>query len=413
MYMSYKKKNTELIQVILCFFASLFLLEPTCLPYVTSIEKFYNVISIAVCAAILLLYLWYNKISRIILLISIYYFYQIAMTWYNSGNLKGILLLSIKFIAICMFIEIGLNLKNKFIVINSLMTVLEIYIYINLLTILIYPNGMYVTVSTDNANNWFLGYKNQMINFILPAIGLCLFNYYCNDKFAYKKLRTGCILVCGCLTTILMWSGASLVLLAILIVYVLLAKKLPTKIFNFRNFLIVNIILTVSIVLFRIQNIFSFLIVDILHKDITLTGRIYIWDKVLKYIYERPLVGYGVESYSYRCIKMRSIAPLTYYDYYGALHGHCRFLEVMYRGGIILLIIYLLILIYSCRELMRHKNSMQAKIISITIFAYLTGMITEWYDYSPMFFALLVLGYNIQRFLNESSKSKEVTERVS
>ena len=46
-------------------------------------------------------------------------------------------------------------------------------------------------------------------------------------------------------------------------------------------------------------------------------------------------------------------------------------------------------------------------IIAFTLFVYLTGMITEFYDFSPMFFGLMTLSCYCDRFESAGMKDAE------
>lgn len=53
----------------------------------------------------------------------------------------------------------------------GLALILEIYTYVNFATIVLFPDGLY-DAALYAGNYWFLGYKNVMIRFLLPAIVL-------------------------------------------------------------------------------------------------------------------------------------------------------------------------------------------------------------------------------------------------
>ena len=406
--MSFKKH--QLIEVVSIFFASLFLLKPTCIPYImgSTVDKIYTICMLCVCAIVIILYIYRRKLSNIIFLIAIYYLYQIIVTACLGGDLRSIVMTSVQFSSLCLLAEICIT-KNKIQYINIMTFIMEIYIYINFITIIVFPEGMYRTISTNNQYNWFLGYKNQLINFMLPALMFSIINYYYTSKkknMLKNKVRMIALFICCIATAVIQWSAATLVIIFIMCMYVLLRKALSTKIFNFKTYLLTNIILTFSIVVLRIQNLFSFIIVDILNKDITLTGRVYIWDKVMYYISQNFVLGYGVEDYSYRLLKMQ-FGNIYWLSNYAALHAHCRFLEVFYRGGIILLAIYVLILILTSKKLVSNKDTIFSMILSVSLFAYLTGMMTEWYDYSPLFFVMIVMAYYSDSFSDENLKLKK------
>ncbi|MFR3202482.1 MAG: O-antigen ligase family protein [[Clostridium] leptum] len=85
-----------------------------------------------------------------------------------------------------------------------------------------------------------------------------------------------------------------------MLIFLLFQGCFVDKLFNFRNYLILNILLFFVIVIFRMQNLFAFLIEDILHKNLTLTGRTVIWDRTLELIGEKPILGHGVPFYEDR-----------------------------------------------------------------------------------------------------------------
>lgn len=395
--------KTVFLQNIIMFIGCVFLIKPTCLPYIYDgkLNRIYMVLHIITCIATILAYMIRGRISKINIMITLYYAYQIVITIIRQGDVSSLLSVSLGFVCICLFSEMFFE-KNGIDFINILSLVLEIYVYINFLTLIVYPNGIYKTVSTDNPNNWFLGYKNQLINFILPVLCFSIINLYYNKKQSkvHKTFRMLFLYSVAITTSFVLWSAGTMVVVFLMVMFLAFHKFFNPKWFNFRNCFVVNCAMTFSIVVLRVQNAFSFIIVDVLGKDITFTGRTFIWDKALRYVYENPIFGNGVEFYSFRYIKMRMDS--TWLTGYAALHSHCRFLEVVYRGGVILLAIYVFILVMTVKSLMAFKNTMFSKTLAISIFAYMTGMMTEMYEYSPLFFVMIVISCCSNGFLNKN-----------
>ena len=75
---------------------------------------------------------------------------------------------------------------------------------------------------------------------------------------------------------------------------------------------IISIVIFVSIVFLRLQEVFSYLIVNILGKDLTFTGRTVIWDYYINEIKNSWVIGYGVG-----------------YNPYKGLFAHNGFLDLM------------------------------------------------------------------------------------
>ena len=362
------------------FISFLVILEPMYLSNVAGIDMIYNALKIIVALIVLGLYLRKGQISFISIAILLYHLYLILRTVQNNGDIKSSLVQSATFIAFCLLLETVLK-ENTVWIYNILLPILEVYVYINFLTVIIFPEGLYSTYLFEN--NYFLGYDNQNINFILPAMALSLLNYY---RLKSQRLRTLCLLTTSVLTVLLTWSGASLVIVSGFIVFIIFRRLLSTKIFNLRTYLIINAVCFWLLVIVRIQNYFSYFIENVLQKSLTLTGRTILWDITLAYIRRNPVWGYGIETTVVRGLKNGKGANHPF-----SLHAHDRILEILYRGGIILLVIQIIILILACRKAMKYKESIEVQILSFAMFLYLTGMLTEYYDYSPFFWGFMVM----------------------
>lgn len=372
--------NAYILKKVFVFISFLVILEPMYLSNIARIDVIYNALKIIVALIVLCLYLGKGQISFVSLTILFYHLYLILRTVQNNGDIKSSLVQSATFIAFCLLLEMVIK-ENTVWIFNILLPILEVYVYINFLTIIIFPDGLYSTYLFEN--NYFLGYDNQNINFILPAMALSLLNYYrCRGHW----FRTLCLLTTSVLTVIVTWSGASLIIVSGFVAFTVFRRMLSTKHFNLRTYLIINVVCFWLLVIVRLQNYFSYFIEDVLEKSLTLTGRTLLWDITLAYIKRNPVLGYGIETTVVRGLKNGKGANHPF-----SLHAHDRILEILYRGGIILLIIQIIILILACRKAMKHKESVEVQILSFSLFLYLTGMLTEYYDYSPFFWGFMVM----------------------
>ncbi|MDE5753719.1 MAG: O-antigen ligase family protein [Oscillospiraceae bacterium] len=298
---------------------------------------------------------------------------------------------AINFVGLVLLTEYVIRWKPDFLL-SGLLYLLLAEVFINFLTILLFPNGLYSTEYFSN--NYFLGYDNQNINVLLPTLVLAITRY--KYKLPYSRPILIVTLFLVLYTVLVIFSGASLVIVSLTMLLSLPFLCEMSTICNGWNYLIINVMMFFSIVIFRLQNLFSFIIVDMLGKDLTLTGRTFIWKRVNDFIKRNPILGYGVESQAYRSAKMKL---KSYYgnqissslNSFAGLHAHNRFLETAYRGGVILTVIYCAILIISAKQLYKNKDAVIAKMMSIGMFVYLTGMLTEFYRYSYLFFPLLLM----------------------
>lgn len=334
--------------------------------------------------------------SKIALLAIIYYMIMIAATFFNDGMLNSVMRQGIEFVFVCIFIDLLLK-ENINIFFEAVLPFFEIVVFLNLLSVIIFPDGLYASEYSYYGSYFLLGYDNQMINYILPAIIISLINYtiYKNKKNLWRLIS---ILICSLATELWVWSGMSLLIVCACIIFTIITQTKFvnfTKIHNIIVYMGCYVLLWYGIVIARLQEHFEYIIVNILKKPITLSMRTVIWERGIALIKKKPWLGYGKEEYAKRAIKLgfKENAP-------AGLHMHNRILEILYRGGIPMLLVFILMLTYSGKKLWDMRKSIIAKILCFGIFIYMFGMITEYYDYSFFFFGFMVMAENIKILAN-------------
>ena len=103
-------------------------------------------------------------------------------------------------------------------------------------------------------------------------------------------------------------------------------------------------------------------------KDATFTGRIYIWRVALAQIIRSPIWGYGKYGTQY------AILPSEYE--YAWTMAHNQILDLMLRGGIIILSLWLCVLLVIMRT-NRKTKTIYSKISTYTMFCLLFFFHTE------------------------------------
>lgn len=376
--------NLFLVLLILPFF------EPTYISVnFSKLHSLINLWKIGNLFIVLLIYIKNMKISKYMIGILLYEFIVIFSTCINtSGNLNLAILDAISIIGICMILEYELTLKPKRIL-GILEIVFILLITINFISILKYPNGLYATERYKN--NWVLGYDNVHIVTFIPALMISMINgYFKGDKLTLKFLYL--LTICS-LSVFICWSGNSLVAIILFDLFIIFKNRIihNSNIFNYTNYLIVHISLFVSIVILRLQKIFSWLVVDILHKNLTFTGRTYIWDSTLELISRRKVIGYGVETSFIRTFKLGNK---------NATHAHNHILEIVYKSGIIGMIIYMYILYIVGKSLNYYKKNIISAIISFSILIFFIMMLIEARD-KMQFYIILIMGYFIKYIIDD------------
>lgn len=198
-----------------------------------------------------------RKYLSIDIWITIYYMYLIIITFINHGEVISVCTQAIQFLGFAMYLELVMEYTpiQLYIVINKILT---IYVILNFVSLWIFPNGMYTT--SYFTLNYFFGYANQNINFMLPVMMLTLLKHIYYKKCTFQILIVYSICI---FTSIKVWSGASLIVTITMAIFAILCmyKKgkfietyISGKLLNFYNLLCINIVAFIGLV-FLIYNI--------------------------------------------------------------------------------------------------------------------------------------------------------------
>lgn len=354
-----------------------------------SINQIYNVAQIISAFIVSFLVIRQKKLSKLSIYIIIFEVIIIVSTIINDGSLKSCILDAIQTIVLCMLVDYGIK-YNKKALLKGLLLIFELLITINLITIILYPNGMYINPISGYKENWFLGFDNSHIVYIMLGITISVIYSY----IYYKKLtfRTYYLVFISIITIIIRWTATGVVGIGLLFIYLILRAIINKfKFFNIKNYSLITLISFLGIVIFRVQNYFSYLIVDVLKKDLTFTGRTYIWDKTIYFIKQFPYIGCGYLDGLLRQYK---------YHIWGAVHAHNQILEIFYLGGITLSIVTIIIVIFMIKKLLQYRTYKVTKFVSWIIFIFMIMMLTEVYS-SDKIFLLVTLAYNIDSLIKD------------
>ena len=326
---------------------------------------------------IVLNYIKNHNLNKFIILYIIYFLITFISTILNDGNIPKMLVDFLQNIGIIMAIEIY-SKKNC----EKLFKVLTVMFYsitiLNTLSFILVPEGI-VKTQIMKEPIYFLGIDNRFSFNYLP--GICVISIY--DYLRKNKLSilTYLYMFITYVTFIYFWSAGALVAETLLIIYILFLKNKIN--INPKKYLTIDLIAFISLVFFRIQNLFSFLIVDVLHKDLTLSSRTFLWDKAIKIIKNNIFIGIGVQKSEYM---LNNIS---------AYHSHSYFLNILVQSGVFGLISFLLCIFVSLKKLSQYENSNISKIISFTIFSMLIMLLVDTFDITCNMILLLSIGYYV------------------
>ncbi|MBT1173171.1 O-antigen ligase family protein [Bifidobacterium sp. MA2] len=247
---------------------------------------------------------------------------------------------------------------------------LNILVLLNLLIMILMPQGLFQTISSDTVSRYYLfGAKNQMV----APVMTCLFF---NIEFAYRRYKkvTKSALFMFFICAIELYIGGSGTGLIVLFAFIILViLQLKNRNANSNMALVVLIISFASIVIFRVQNIFSFIIVGVLHKSLTLSDRTYIWDTAFESIRKNPIIGTGItESLSGNVhLKLNYLTK--------DIFAHDIYLDYLLMGGIPALCIFIVLIISVKRSYEKLINVRYQTFIWWGVVIYLFASIVEIY----------------------------------
>lgn len=367
---------------IFIFFIVMILLMPQFWGRIPQIELLVNISRPFIFIFLSVIYLKGKKISPFILGIFLFVIIRVLITVYYNGFLNLVVYHSIPQISICLLGEILLK-RKELNYIKILSFFLSVIILINLITIIVYPYGLYLDGTIPS---YFLGNRNSLARIIIPALGvICFSSIYYNRKLTISFFL---VLFCSILTSVLILSSTLLITMLLLLFTILVMyRKKITYFISYNKMMISYIILFISITLFNLQNLFSFFIEGYLGKSITLSDRTIIWQEAYKMIGKSILIGYG------------AIKGATYVEILGGIRysAHNFFLQLLLETGLLGFTTFLVLLILVGMRMKKvRKNKLSIIIVIFVAFTFITYLTEAHYDIT-VFFILLSFGNNIKQ----------------
>lgn len=285
--------------------------------------------------------------------------------------------------------EVGFSYNAKK-VLEAVGDLFFIMIAINYLLYCKYPNGL---GTEQGIGIYFFGIRTGFSLYIIPGI---MFNLLL-DKYYKKKIsiRTVAVIVIGTISLLSEWVVTGLSELIIIIVLMLLVnnKKLAPRI-NMFYITIALIACDVSLTVFGSKVKILDEIAILFNKDVTFSGRTYIWEGVVKRLGESPWAGYGEDALA--LINGRW------------LPAHNQWLHTAMEGGYIAMALLIIAVIISSIRLYKNKNRDWYKTVSVCSAAILVGTVTEIQTYVPFLYVIFDLPYLLERFGDSYKKNEEL-----
>ena len=281
-----------------------------------------------------------------------------------------------------------------------LMCAFEVFLYINLLFMLLYPNGMYQVITngiyeevvrvefgaarTQRRVLWLLGHQTMLIRFTLPAICIAiLYSYYKKGKLKLD-IRSMMLIFACVVETIIANSAANYLILALFIGLFLF--------FHFkgriRNGLVYFGIIVVYLFIILISDgfdIFSILSAG-LGRNVSFSTRIPIWINTISAWLQKPIFGWGYIDETSDAIRQILSAGNPHSSYFWAL----------FEGGIIGLILLIWYMQFYSRRIRGYWKKIPTEVVYAAFVCLLVCMVSDDHIFrSPFYLVIFSLAYHV------------------
>lgn len=376
-------KNIKILKKeLLIFILIIPYFKPDYFSYIPVIRNIYSLLKFIFLYFLILQFLsvWIrNKIKWngfLLLIISLNLFPILRMflvTGWNGEPIKQF----IDVIALILIFEIYQKDWNA--LIRALMTFFELMVYANFITILVFPQGLYH--EGLYWDNWLLGYSNSEVKYLMVA-GLISIIYSCITKTKKRSVILSCVVV---ITLLRLASVTGIVGMTVMIGLYLLQSKRKINIFNLKNVAVATAICFIYFIIE--QNIVKYvdIIAKVTGKTVTFTSRFNIWAKTIDLWLKNPMMGYGWKTSVQRGIEYRNIY---------ATNAHNTYLEYLYLGGIIELVLFIVTIYMIYRIAKLNQGTVAVKSIYACMGGFLIMMLTEAYT-SPTVQFIYILCYYV------------------
>ena len=373
------------IRFLFILFAFATFLKPACFDILgfNAINTFFNVSRIIVAIIIFIRYLFVEKrtFSKLLKYECLFFACWLISTLIAGEGLNQFVVFSISMLSITMLIELLIN-KHLKLLISTLFINYFILITVNLIymisvfgfTINIEENAQSLyNFYTENALVSLLSSVNTTASYLFPALCCSILLMFINTK---KNLFAWILIVEIFATVLILWSATSLVGVFLIVMYILFVFNTPhERWINGKMLINIVIALGIGITFFKIQYLFSFIIEDILHKDLTMTGRTNVWNIGFDGFFSSPILGCGFIS--------KTIDN--------------GYVQLLFMGGIIGTIAYFTFLFLALKAFCKNRIIHLEKFFSFVMAVILLMFIAESWPQFMGLYIIIALAYNARK----------------
>lgn len=383
-----KSLHTSWLHVLLFIFVLIVLDAPDVLHKEASIHMVLNFISFICLIYFLFIYYLSKEIKkeRIVIISTIYFAYIILITMIIFNGKDVNYSEPIRILSLTLFCCISLWTHKKDFLTAS-------FIFFTVFSILELPlEIIHPYVNSETTVNWLIHSKNYVVRYFMPGIFFTI--WYSIDRYD-KVLHVSIIPTIFSLIAniILANSSTGIVGLFVFAVMCFLYKNRKPKYVTITSSVILSVSIALLIYFLNFQEHFSYIIINYLGKDTTLTGRVDIWGYAFALFMTSPLYGTGLNT-------------IIETDLFSFHHPHQYWLNSLVVGGIIGTAMLLSIYLIASYKLKPFQNTKSGKIILFTIVSFIFMGVDESLTNSYMLIPLLNIAGSFKHYENYVISSK-------
>ena len=400
MYHISKRRNMLLLISVIVLFT---IIEPAYLGGIEPLHSLYRMCKIGIAACILFYFIAIKRKTNIyILLVAGFATAGIISTLLNKGAIYESFRRGAYMLALALFMSIMTEIDSR-VLLKALSVVLGLYVHINMLTRVLYPDGLYVAELEGYKNCWFLGYDNLAAMIIILAQTVSIFRIvvYKSRAMIWDKS----VVVSG--AAFLLWQQIATGILAeCLFFFIVILMRNPAArktIGKAKPFVVGMFVLFIVLQFFSVQQNGAVAgLFARFAKNGSLMWRMNLWKKVWEDMSAAwPFWGFGVHE------------GLDYMKQFGSVtvsHFHCNYLQVIYERGIIGIILLFAMFYYPAYCFDSRKKEYPGMIILGGLTAImLIWQVEAYFTVTTYFIIALTLLYYSNK-LEESAALSETPE---
>ncbi len=341
--------QSKLLWVILL----LAFIKPPYFGIIAGVDKIFNVIRVLTVVFIAGYYMLVRKkFPRLSFLLLIYSIVPLLATIINSGNIYNAFSFCAVSVGSAMIMELGAE-KKSYILIDALYLVLELLVYANLITILLFPHGLYLfktSIGWMSDQAWVLGLRNAQTTYLLLACIVDVVYWNLKTRKTSTNIRCLCLYIAVFVSISILKTGSGLI--SFFLMTFLIVLTYSTSICIQFSYVAVGHLL-LFILMTSLGSLSSFAEFgnfwgQLVGRASSVSARFHIWTVTWGKVLSAPIFGYGI-------LKERQLLWLSLIAA-GATTTHNTFLDMWFRGGVICFGLFCLILLYLNRKLMTLKE---------------------------------------------------------